>query len=549
MSRRLYTYIMLVATIVLSITGCMDRNRGATASRHPKDTLYTEQQAMEVYDYDPVRALEIMDSAVIVGNLPDWWADFYRARIYSSTQAPELLDSLLHGVKGAAGDTARVIAERLLCHDSIKASLARQQDVLEVLAHTARQQDDTLGWLQRSRELVEVCHGQGAETEALRNEAEVGTALCFLGKETEGMARIDSVIALLDVKKFNELDAMLIVLKRKVCVLADRGHYAEMLPPARQMLERLSDYEQHPDRYHDGSYREPKASTERQDYIEFYRSKAQKYIAAAYAAIGESGSMEESFRQLEAIVRDAAARERRARYQTIEQQMQRQEAEARADRSRLTTIIFAILLATALCALVWYWHQKRVISRKNRVLVRQIDEAMAYKQKYEEVKYQTPPLTPPLEGRGVPTDRQGAAAFPTDGAAAPHPCRGGAGGGVSNSDSTTPDDALFAQIHDTIVREQLYLNPACDRQMLIDRFGLSKERIGAAFAKGSSHPSLSAYINDLRLEHAYKLLLDQPGLDLGQVALQSGFSSRKYFGDRFKSRYGMTPSEFRAAQQ
>ena len=132
---------------------------------------------------------------------------------------------------------------------------------------------------------------------------------------------------------------------------------------------------------------------------------------------------------------------------------------------------------------------------------------------------------------------------------APHPCRGGAGGGVSNSDSTTPDDALFAQIHDTIVREQLYLNPACDRQMLIDRFGLSKERIGAAFAKGSSHPSLSAYINDLRLEHAYKLLLDQPGLDLGQVAQQSGFSSRKYFGDCFKSRYGMTPSEFRAARQ
>jgi AraC-like DNA-binding protein len=85
--------------------------------------------------------------------------------------------------------------------------------------------------------------------------------------------------------------------------------------------------------------------------------------------------------------------------------------------------------------------------------------------------------------------------------------------------------------------------------MLIDRFGLSKERIGAAFAKGSSHPSLSAYINDLRLEHAYMLMLDQPGLDLGQVAQQSGFSSRKYFGDRFKSRYGMTPSEFRAARQ
>ena len=172
MSRRLYTYIMLVATIVLSITGCMDRRQGATASRHPKDTLYTEQLAMEAYDYQPERALQMVDSAVAVGDMSHWWGEMLRARIYSST----------------------------------------------------------LGWLQRSRELVEVCHGQGAVTEALRNEAEVGAALCFLGKETEGMARIDSVIALLDVKKFNELDAMLIVQKRKVCVLAEKGHYAERAP-------------------------------------------------------------------------------------------------------------------------------------------------------------------------------------------------------------------------------------------------------------------------------------------------------------------------------
>ena len=29
---------------------------------------------MDIYDYDPVRALEIVDSAVIVGNLSDWQA-------------------------------------------------------------------------------------------------------------------------------------------------------------------------------------------------------------------------------------------------------------------------------------------------------------------------------------------------------------------------------------------------------------------------------------------------------------------------------------------
>lgn len=154
-------YIYIIGIAVLAIMGCTGENNDSKKyARQPKDTVHTAEKAMAVFEYDPVRALEIVDSAVIVGNLPDWWADFYRARIYSSTQVPELLDSMLHGVKGAAGDTARVIAERLLCHDSIKVSLARQQDVLEVLAYTARQQNDTLGWLQRSRELVEVCHGQ-----------------------------------------------------------------------------------------------------------------------------------------------------------------------------------------------------------------------------------------------------------------------------------------------------------------------------------------------------------------------------------------------------
>ena len=289
---------------------------------------------------------------------------------------------------------------------------------------------------------------------------------------------------------------------------------AQRLRAALRPLSRQQLPEQHSDRYHDSSYHEPKDSTDRQDYIEFYRSKAQKYIAAAYAAIGESGSMEKSFRQLEAIVRDAAAREHRAHYQAIEQQYETERQRAEARRNALIAWSTGVIGLLAVCFALFALYKHRETRRKNRALVRQIDEAMAYKERYEAL------LSPKTFD-----------------------------GPKSENAEETADTDIFAQIHDTIVREKLYLNPACDRQMLIDRFGLSKERIGAAFAKGSNHPSLSAYINDLRLEHAYKLLLDQPGLDLGQVAQQSGFSSRKYFGDRFKSRYGMTPSEFRAARQ
>lgn len=47
------------------------------------------------------------------------------------------------------------------------------------------------------------------------------------------------------------------------------------------MVERLADYEQHPDDYHDGSYREP-ADEDRADYIDFYRNRAYGYLAEAY---------------------------------------------------------------------------------------------------------------------------------------------------------------------------------------------------------------------------------------------------------------------------
>ena len=49
---------------------------------------------------------------------------------------------------------------------------------------------------------------------------------------------------------------------------------------ARRVIALLDDYEAHPDRYHDGSYREPPAE-KREDYIRFYRTQAENFVAAA----------------------------------------------------------------------------------------------------------------------------------------------------------------------------------------------------------------------------------------------------------------------------
>ena len=531
---------LFVASAITLTTGCT-RHVETKQEEQPQDTTYTQKAAMLVYDYDPVRALQIIDSAVIVGNLSDWQADKNRARIYSQTRLRERLDSLMHWPADARLDSARVIGERLLRHDSVRNSLEEQQDVLEILAMAARLKKDTLTWLQRSQQLVEVCRRQGAETEALRNEAEVGAALCRLGQKNEGMAILDSVIATLSEKlrentlhpsfKFNELDALVIALKRKIGVMTATGQTVEILPLARRIVTVLNDYEQHPDKYHDGTYREPPADR-REDYIRFYRSQAENFIATAYADLGKTGDMNATFGRLENIIIDAEAREHLVRYRALEQKMQserqRLEMEAQAQRNLYFAVIVCILLVVALAALVWYFRQMRIVKQKNRALVQQIDEALRYKELYQELK-----STAPVQTQTVPQPS-------ADDGVRPDTRDGGT--------AADPDAEAFAQIQDTIIREGLYLNSNCDRQMLTDRFGLTKERLGSLFVQYSDAKNVSAFINGLRLAHAAHLLTTQPDLDIREVASASGFGSHQYFSTCFKQRFGLSPTDYRAAK-
>ena len=284
---RKFIYLMMIVAAVTA--GCTKTDKGQQTTardRQPKDTVYTIKAAMGIYGYQPERALQIVDSALIVGNMTELQAEQCRARIYCMSLMKERVDSLLGGPKDVCLDSAQAIGERILHNDTIKNDLRRRQDVLEILAYTARMKKDTTGWMRWSYEIIDVCRQLGgpAETDALRTEAEVGAALHALGHHEEGMAKLDHVIEVLSEKpdfKFNELDALIIALKRKMLLLSSPDQYAEILPLARRILERLDKYEKNPDAFHDGSLREPKTDEKRADYIHFYRSQAMNHLTAA----------------------------------------------------------------------------------------------------------------------------------------------------------------------------------------------------------------------------------------------------------------------------
>lgn len=510
---------MLTATVLTAIVGCTGNSPGranadeANRAPQPTDTLYTQQAAMMVYDYDPIRALQVIDSAVIVGNLSPWWADKCRMRIYSQTRAGDRLDSLMQWPLGTRLDSARAIGERLLRHDSIRSSLEGQQDVLEMLAYTARRQNDSTAWLQHSRQLVDVCRQQGAETEALRNEAEVGAALCLMGRQREGMAMLDSVITALSVDedmKFNELDALVIALKRKIGVMTAHGQSVEVLPLARRIVTLMDDYEQRPDAYHDDSYREPPAE-KRDDYIRFYRTQAENYIASAYAVLGNTKDMKTTFERLENIVREAETHEHQARYRALEQQMQRQQAEARAERQqeranhiRLQAIgLFIIALLAVTLAVVLY-RSNKAIRLKKRVLAQQLLEL------YDNTRPAT--AEDNAEPRGL--------------------------------DALSPEE-LFLHIRDEVTRLQLYTDPGFSRQSIIERYHLTKDRASSVFSQGSEHAKITDFLNECRLDHARRLLVSRPDMSIADIATASGFGLRNTFSRCFKAKHGISPTEFR----
>lgn len=576
---------MLALLVLAGCTGKGNRSGQSIGSSQQLDTIYTEKSAMSIYATQPERALQIIDSAEIVGNLTDVKAEFLRAIVYSRS-----IESIQY-------DSAILIAERLMENDKVLENVKVKEDVLEVLLNACRMDQDFEQALYWATQLRDSFQEDGMEIETLRTDAEIGMLLVNVGQRDEGMAKLEAVIQQLDLlsepKSFSNLDATIIALKRKVEACFEMELYDAAIPTSHRMLDLLNDYEQHPDDYHDGHYREP-SEEKRPNYIDFYRGKAYSYMAKSYASLDESDEarkylalfeqtfasqsltsrfmiaptlgkigeyarmlaiydemeqrlgndtlneyyaeiLEERANAAEAQKRFADANRYLQRHNKLKEQLhvdllqskadlyaarfqaqrqqreieQQREATRRAKMSLTVTGIFGLLFLLIAFFAVRQW---RKTQQRNRILAQQITEAVEYKDKYRELQ-----PTPQVESS-------------------------------VNDPAKLSDVELFDYLRNLIEHEQLFLNPNFDRQILISHTGLSKERIGAAFAQGSEYERLTTLVRELRLNHAVRLLNEQLEMTIEQVSQASGFANTVSFNRSFKAKFGMTPSEFRGTK-
>lgn len=74
-----------------------------------------------VYATNPERALTLLDSALLLGNVSDYRAQFIRAKIFSKSLEEQQLDSAIS------------ICQLLLTHDSVRNDAREQENIYDML--------------------------------------------------------------------------------------------------------------------------------------------------------------------------------------------------------------------------------------------------------------------------------------------------------------------------------------------------------------------------------------------------------------------------------
>lgn len=283
------------------------------------------------------------------------------------------------------------------------------------------------------------------------------------------------------------------ILRQKIKKLDDEGRQEEIIPIVYQIFDLLDRYEQSPMEQHADSLTGVKEWEERVNYCNFYRIQAYAWLIKSQAVIYD--------REQENVI-------------------------------RLRGIAIALAVAGLLLAILmalYYRHQRQKIREKNLGLAQQISEAIRYKELYEQQRSSidfgsrrgdTSPAAMGESDTTVPSQSS-----QTEGTA-------------------SPEETLFDQLCRDIRENQLFLDPLFGRQTIIERHHLSKEQVGNAFSKSGSYSSLSDFIRDCRLEHACRLLAttDRKVTD---IALSSGFARATTFNHDFRSKYKLSPTEFR----
>ena len=591
MRQGVFLFIYFYA-VLLTLVGCSDGK--SVRLSHLGDTPYQQDTIMVTYATNPERALTLLDSALLLGNISEYRGQCIRARIYSKSLVAQRQDSAI------------LICKELLGHDSVRNEPSEQENILDLLITTSRAKPDYEQYLHWATQKAGLCQQQGQETERWRTEADIGLVMTHLGQEDEGLAKLDEAIGHLDAPgSIDRMDAFIVAVKRKINALNAQRRYEEVIPLAQRILDRLDHFEIHIKDYAEDSYRLAwnDNPSERDRYLDFSRAQAWGFMAIAYSHTQNPPKGEES-RYLSLAKKYLSLFDNSGYGKTFS-------ARRMVSPAQMALGMYDEALAT-------YDELERrmagdtlnedyaIILRSRSIAAREkgkFAEALGYQTRYADLskavsdslhrseahdyaaRYHAYEQQLKIQEKEAEAERSHIVSLAVAVIALlaiafavyffyqkrivneknrglvrlidetikykerflqlqtvvrrPSPKEQSAA-----ELKTLSEEDLFQHLCEDIREKRLYLDPQFDRQAVCDRYNLNIAQVGSAFAQGSDYSSVADFIRDCRLEHA-RILLKTTDMKVADIAAASGFSRPTTFNHDFKARFNLSPTEYR----
>ena len=110
------------------------------------------------------------------------------------------------------------------------------------------------------------------------------------------------------------------------------------------------------------------------------------------------------------------------------------------------------------------------------------------------------------------------------------------------------DEELMMWIDEKMDETRLFTDTNLTLKTMAKALGLTQRRIGGLFRNNEKYSSLGDYINEKRFLLACRLLREEPHWTIEAVGREAGFGGRRTFQTEVKRRLGITPLQYRQAE-
>lgn len=269
------------------------------------------------------------------------------------------------------------------------------------------------------------------------------------------------------------------------------------------------------------------------DTINYHMMAIKRSLGKAYEGKKEYKKAAAYFEQLATLTDSLKVREQKSAaielataYETYEKEAKLQEQITQVKIRNALLWSSGIIIVFLLIMFGRNMQYTRTIRRKNKVLVRTIDELLAYKEKLFATRDK-------LQDLNAAEDTTNAMYSAT---------------GIDTGEYEIKEQnrLLFKRLEHVMSEEKLYLNSKLSREDLMQKLQIDKNRL-AQIIQENTQGNLSNYISSIRLKYAITMFKQYPNYTIQAIAEDSGIPNVRTFQRLFKEKTGMTPTEYRNA--